>query len=256
MPEVSATLRNAVIQFYRDELRERYEAKNVRRFREFDVIDDKLLATLRDYFLDHIYPPPTDREKLDDAFDHLGKLLRSPKRLGPLIRTVLRSMWRLGRKLPAAVSAGRATFDAYIESRKLENYMIERAVAINLTALETKDRRRMLSLITGIPDKHVQRLIRDILSLFHSLTQIELLRTSAEIMEHVHKIMESRPDLYLESERDGLALGLEVLRGGLGLFENMDPAAFPLIIRGIERVEFDWFDRVREETGASKPRGA
>lgn len=256
MPEFSATLRNAVIQFYREELRERYQAMNVRRFTEFDVIDDRELGLLREYFLDHIYPSPKDRQKLDDAFDHLGLLLRSPKRMGPLVTTVLRSMWRLGRKLPAAASAGRSTFDAYIESRKLENYMLEQALAINLTAGETKDRRRMLLLITGIPEKHVRRLIRDILNLFHSLTQIELLRTSAEIMDHVHVIMESRPELYIERERDGLALGIEVLRGGLALFENMDPKAFPRIIRGIERVEFDWFDRVREESGKEKSKGA
>ena len=256
MPEVSPGLNKAVIEFYRDELRLRYQVKNVRRFDEFSVIDDATVDALRDYFLGHIYPSPSERAKLDDAFDHLGALLRSPKRLGPLVTTVLGSMWRLGRRLPAAASAGKATFDAYIETRRLERYMLERAAQIKLTAAQAKDRSKMLSLITGIPEKHVFRLIHDIINLFHSLTQIDLLRTSAEIMAHVHGIMEARPALYGKSDRDGLALGLDVLRGGLALFERMDNRVFPQLIHGIERIEYDWFDRVRAEAGAPRRKGA
>lgn len=251
MPREAFNPKDAIISFYRDELRKRYQVSHVRRFSQFDVISDESVDTLREYFLDHIYPPPERRAQLDDAFDHLGHLLRSPKRLQPLVTTALMSLWRLGRKLPAAVSAGRSTFDAYIESRKLERYMIEGAQKISLSKADTQDRLKMLSLIANIPEKHVRRLIRDILSLFRALANVSLLRTSAEIMDHVYEIMSKRTDLYTESECAGLALGIEVLRGGLELYEGMDPDVFPHIIDGIECVEFDWFDRVRAEVGAA-----
>lgn len=252
MAEPSRALRDAVINFQRSELRNRYEIENVRRFEEFEPVSDESIHLLRDYFLEHVYAPPEDRAKLDEAFDHLGRLLASPKRLTPLMGTVLRSMWRLGRQLPAAVSAGRSTFDAYLETRRLENYMMKQAVESRLTLAQTRDRIRMLTLITSIPRKHVLRLIRDMINLFHSLTRISLLRTSEAIMEHVYEIMCDRPNVYPESERAGLALGIQVLQGGLALFENMDQELFPHIIRGIELVELDWYEAVCAEVGAAK----
>jgi len=245
MPRKAFDPKDAIISFYRDELRDRYQVAHVRKFAQFDVISDQSIDCLREYFLDHVYPPPERRAQLDDAFDHLGRLLRSPRRLQPLVTTALTSLWRLGRKLPAAVSAGRSTFDAYVETRKLERYMLAEAEKVRLTEAGTRDRRKMLALITNIPEKHVDRLIRDILNLFRALANVSLLRTSAEIMDHVYEIMGRRADLYTESEREGLALGIAVLRGGLELYEGMDAGVFTHIIDGIERVEFDWFDRVR-----------
>ncbi|HNR30210.1 MAG TPA: hypothetical protein PKI11_04930 [Candidatus Hydrogenedentes bacterium] len=252
MPQKAFDRKEAIISFYREELCRRYQVASVRRFTPFDVISDETVDALRDYFLDHVYPPYERREQLDDAFDHLGRLLRSPKRLRPMVTMAITSLWRLGRQLPAAVSAGRATFDAYIESRKLEGYMLKEAEKIGLTAAAARDRITMLSLITDIPEKHVHRLIRDLLSLFHALAKVSLLRTSAEIMQRVHELMRRRTDLYTESECAGLALGLEVLRGGLALYESMEPEVFPHIIQGIELVEFDWYDAVRAEVAAAR----
>jgi hypothetical protein len=242
-------LKTLIIQFYRKELELRYQLDNVRRFSTFKEVPDDTIARLRDYFLGHIYPPPRDRKKLDEAFDHLGRLLSSPKRLRPLVGTMFTSLWTLGRQLPAAISAGRSTFDAYAETRKLEQYMLKEARKQVLTVADSGDHHRMLSLIARIPEKHVHRLIKDIMSLFHSLTNIALLRTSHEIMQRCYDIMESRPEIYEEDEREGLRVGLRLLQGGLELFESMDARLFPVIIAGIEEVENDWYERVREEAG-------
>jgi hypothetical protein len=250
MAEDNARLRLAIIAFYREELRLRYQLDNVRRFAPFESVPDDTIVALRAYFLQHVYPPPEDRRQLDEAFDHLGRLLRSPKRLRPLLGTAMSSLWTLGRKLPQAIGAGRATFDAYSETRKLEQYMLDEALARGYQDKAPKDRREMLQLITSIPEKHVRRLIKDIMNLFHSLTNIALLRVSHDIMSQCHGIMNERPELYGECERAGLALGIALLKSGLELFEQMDPKLFPLIIEGIEQIEHDWYGAVRAEAAA------
>ncbi|MFP4501281.1 MAG: hypothetical protein ACLFTT_09815 [Candidatus Hydrogenedentota bacterium] len=246
----TARLRSAIIQFYREELRHRYDLANVRQFEPFEDVPDETIVALRAYFLEHVYPPPEDREQLDEAFNHLGRLLRSPKRMRPLVGTAFSSLWTLGRKLPGAISAGRATFDAYSETRKLEQYMLSEAIARDYHEGDIEDRYKMLHLISSIPEKHVRRLIKDIMNLFHSLTNIALLRTSCTIMTRCYEIMEERPDLYDACERDGLALGLALLNGGLELFAQMDRSLFPQIIEGIEQVEHDWYNRVRTQVAA------
>jgi len=69
-------------------------------------------------------------------------------------------------------------------------------------------------------------------------------------MDRSMKVMDSKPDLYDEELRASLKLGLMVLRGGLDLFLRLQPEDFPRIIRGVEMVEMDWFNGVREEASA------
>jgi hypothetical protein len=243
-------LKGAIIEFYRREIELRYQLDNVRRFDAFEDVTNDTITGLRVYFLEHIYPPPEDRKQLDEAFDHLGHLLRSPKQLQPLVGTALTSLWRLGRKLPGAISAGRSTFDAYSETRKLEGYMLTEALKRGYKQAEVEDRLSMLTLIGSIPEKHVLRLIKDITNLFHSLTNIELLSVSHQIMAKCREVMESHPDVYDESERAGISLGIQLLASGLELFKGIDASLFPPIIAGIQQVENDWYDRVREEVAA------
>ena len=243
-------LKEAIIEFYRREIELRYELDNVRRFHAFDRVPDATILNLRTYFLEHIYPPPQDRRQLDEAFDHLGQMLRSPKQLQPLLGTAFTSLWRLGRKLPGAISAGRSTFDAYSETRKLEGYMYTAALRRGFKKAEVDDRLSMLTLIDGIPEKHVRRLIKDITNLFHSLTNVKLLSVSHQIMTRCREVMEDHAEVYDESDRAGISLGIELLASGLNLFEDMDASLFSPIIAGIQQVENDWYDRVREEVAA------
>lgn len=245
------TLRTAIIGFYRDELARRYQLDNVRRFDDFTEISDAQIEALREYFLHRIYPPMEQREQLDFAVDHLGGVLRSPKRMRPLLGVAMASVWKMGHRLPAAVSAGLSTVDAYRESRKLENYLLSYAVKRKVTLLDTGKREKMVALIAGVPEKEVKRLIYDILNLFRALTNIEMLRTAVELMDLFIKTMRAKPAYFDQQDMDGVTLGRDLVQGGLHLFENIDPADFPKIIAGIEKVELDWFERIHEEAAAA-----
>lgn len=245
--EANQTLRTAIIEFYRAELERRYQLDNVRRFDAFAEVSDHQIENLRDYFMQRIYPPMDKREELDFAIDHLGGVLRSPKRMRPLLGVAMATVWKMGHRLPAAVSAGLSTVDAYRESRKLENYLLSYAVKRKLTVPDTAHRENMVALIAGVPEKEVKRLIYDILNLFKALTNIEMLRTAVELMDLFIKTMRAKPTYFDTSDMDGVQLGRDLVQGGLHLFENIDPQDFPKIVAGIEQVELDWFARIHEE---------
>lgn len=245
----SAT-RELVLGFYREELRRRYQLINVRRFEEFEDIPDRQIANLRDFFLEQIYPELREREKLDAAFDQLGDMLRSPKRMSPLLTAALTSLWRMGTKIPAAVGAGKSAIDAYLETRKLEARLIETAQKLKLRPKDAGDRAKMVTLIQAVPEREVLSLVNDILALFRSLTSIEILEVAVAFMEQCEVVMKKRTDLYSEADLEGIHIGLNLIRGGLALFQKMKPNELSLLIAGIERVETDWFQRIRSEAAA------
>jgi hypothetical protein len=245
MTEKEQALRPLVLTFYREELMRRYQLDNVRRFEPFETISDEQITELRDFFLDQIYPPVKRRASLDQAFDRLSSMLTSPRRMRPLVGTAIKSMWRMGTRLPSAISAGRSTVDAFIKTRELEAHMIKAGARRGLSPEQAEDREEMLKLIQTVPEKMVYRLIDDIMDLFRALSNTEMLKVALAFMEHCLTVMKKHPDLYDEDDLEGVTLGMELLRGGLHLFLEVEPSHFKNIIEGIKQVETDWFASVK-----------
>jgi hypothetical protein len=247
MPMDDSPLTPVVLNFYREELRRRYQLINVRRFEELAGIGDRQISELRDFFLDQIYPELDKRAKLDASFDRLGDMLTSPKRMSPLLSAALLSLWRMGTKIPAAVTAGRSAIDAYMKTREMEATLIATAKKLKLKPSDGEKRSKMVGLVQAVPEKQVLTLISDILELFRALTNIEVLKVAVAFMEQCEGVMEKKSDLYSDDDREGIRLGLDLLRGGIALFLKMKPEELAQLIQGIERVELDWFDRIRRE---------
>lgn len=243
-------LKHAIIDVYREQLRLRYLPENCRRFKELKPISDAKLDALRDYFLECIYPSSQDRDRLDDAFDRMGDIIKSPKRLMPLMTLALRSVWKLGRMFPSAVGAGRNTLEAYLETRKIEARLIEYARKNKLTPEDVAQHENMVKMVADLPEEEMLRFRNEILNLFRHLSNVKLLEATVDIMNNSKQLMESRPDLYDEEELAGFHLGHEVLTRGLKLFQSLKTSEFPVIVRGIEVVEIDWYDRIKAEAVA------
>jgi len=245
--ESNVELKHAVLRFYREELCSRYQLENVRRFDDFKKVSDAQIVALRDFFMERIYPEPEERDQLDAAFDQLGHMLRSPMRMQPLVGAALTSLWRMGHRLPSAIGAGRATIDAYLKTRILESEMMAEAKRLKFKEKDFAQREQMIRLIKAVPEDQVMQLIKDILSLFHALSNVEMLQVAAQFMRECKKVMEKRDDLYSDADREGVALGLGLLEQGLALFLSVKKEEFPAIIEGINQLELDWYARVMEE---------
>ncbi|MBM3289227.1 MAG: hypothetical protein FJY92_03665 [Candidatus Hydrogenedentes bacterium] len=243
-------LKHAIIDVYREQLRLRYLPENCRRFKELKPISDAKLGALRDYFLECIYPSSEDRDRLDEAFDRMGDIIRSPARLMPLMSIALRSVWKLGWMFPSAVGAGRNTLEAYLETRKIEGKLMDYAQRFKLKPEDVGDHNAMVRMVATLPEDEMVTFRNEILKLFHHLSNVKLLEATVEIMDNSKALMESRPDLYHETELSGMSLGHEVLSRGLQLFQSLKTSEFPIIIRGIEVVEIDWYDRIKAEAAA------
>lgn len=243
-------LKHAVIDIYREELRKRYLVENCRRFKEFKPISDAKIDALREYFFECIYPSSESRDRLDAAFDRMGEIIRSPRRLMPLMTMAFRSVWKLGVMFPSAVAAGKHTLEAYLETRKIEATLMDYARENKLKPEDIAQRPIMVQMVAHLPEEEFLLFRSEVLKLFEHLSNVKLLEATVEIMNNSKELMESRPDIYHEEELAGFSLGHEILKRGLALFKTLKPSEFPAIIRGIEVVEIDWYDRVKAEAAA------
>jgi hypothetical protein len=245
-------LETDIIEFYREEIRQRYQLERLREIPDFDSIPDTILNALREYILKRLYPSADVRVEMDEAFGNLARLLRSPGRLTPLIGTAIATMFRLSFHLHAVVGAGIATVDAIMDTQQLETSLMEVAETIRpeLERLlvsrknEKKYRQTMLRLICGVPESTVRGLIDNVIRLFGALSDIKMLAGILHLVEGCASVMESRKNVYTDKDRESMKLCLEVLREGHNLFVQLKPKDFPKLIKGIERVEVTWYESV------------
>ncbi len=236
-----------IVEFYRGAMERRYELENLRRFDYFEDVSDEAAAALRNYFMDHIYPPLEERRRLDDAINHLSELLKAPRKLTPLMGAGIASAFTMGTHLKAAVQAGLATRDAYVEARRLEDALAEAAESREMPASDTNSRAKMMGLLHDLPAGRVEALVRDVTRLFRAFSDTRMLEIAVSFLDRCAEIMKKRPDLYSSADVAGIRLGRHMLAGGLDLFREIEPALFPKIIRGIEEVERDWYHAAMAE---------
>ena len=237
-----------VIDFYRTEMARRYQLGNVRRFEAFAPISDADIGRLREYFLGRIYPPAKVRADQDVALEAMREVFRHPQRLAPLTGAALRSVWRLGRHAPAAITASVRTLEAYVEARYFESILLTNAVKAGVTPEETGDRDLMLRLLRTVPDREVKKLIDDLVGLFRILANIPMLRAGVQVMDNVIATMRKKTSHYSDLEIHGVEFATGMVEGGLELVEgHFDNAMIRSVVKGIENVEADWFDGVARD---------
>ncbi len=244
--ETATDLREAVIVAYRRSLEGRYARKNIDRFPEFAVLPDEIIDEIRAFFLDHLYPTHEGRKDLDNAFDRLGDVLKSPKKLMPLVGMGFKSIFKMGSLIPAAVKAGVRTLEAYLDIRKLERALLAGAEKQGLTPEQLmEDQKHLHALVREMPEKDIVRFRKEMNNLFKALSNTKLLKISLEILTDSKNIMKKREDLYTPQELSGLTLGHAMLEGGLDLYQKLDQDQVDLIHRGINTLEVDWYEAIK-----------
>lgn len=241
MKHVSPEFREGVLNAYRLHLGQRYTAQNVKRFEGLENFPDQKIEQLRDFFLTRLYPPAGERQELEHAFERLGSVLRSPRKMMHMFGTAVTSVFRLGSLLPAALKAGIATFDGYLEIQRLERMMAESGEP-GSNLLEEKTFARI---IAAIPEADIQRFRSDLVRLFRALANVKLLEKTLEILENSISVMKSKSSIFDEDDLKGAATGLHLLRDGLSIFRTLTPSEIELLLGGVDRIEMDWIGRMQ-----------
>ncbi|MBX7059280.1 MAG: hypothetical protein K1X75_14540 [Leptospirales bacterium] len=239
------SLRDAVTAAYWIELHDRYTVANVRRFRSVAEASDEVIDRLREFFLDRVYPPADRRMTRDQAFQNLGSVLKSPRKLVPLVGGTIFTVFKMGRMISTALKAAYHTLEAYLESEALERELARKATERGWDSGDLLDRQRVADLIRSIPEARVRRFQKETMALFEALANVQLLRSTLDIMSSSRAVMLAHPQLYSDRERAGLEYGESILRGGYDLFLSLSSGQDRLILETIRIIENDWYDRLR-----------
>jgi hypothetical protein len=240
-----STPTDAVVAFLRSELERRYRYGNVRRFSELKDIAPGILADFREFALNRVYPDGEARAELDAAFAGLQELLRSPRKMASLGSVVLSAVLRLGRKLPAALSAGQQVIQAFSCASTVEAALSEAVVEHNIPWKGGLDTDEMKVVFAELPAEPFDALISALVHLLELAGNRDTLQTGLGLLEKIAGTMSRKPEQWTDADQRGIALATEALTEAIALFSHIDDRDASRFIVGIEAVETDWYQTLR-----------
>lgn len=237
-----------LIDAYRKSIYRRYSTDNIQRFPELQGIDQKTVDKLTYYFLELLYPEHSERLKLDEAFLALSRFIHSPEKLFGLVGSIGTILFKFGKLFFAAAKAGVSALRSYLTAHKFEHTMYEEAKLFLQRGQDINDPTIFDSLIAKIPKREADAFREQVVSLFTSLTKQELLEKIVEVMEYVIHKMQSKPDLYGKDDISGIELGKSIIIQGKKIFEELSDKEIKLVLKGVDTIEKDFYDRAVEST--------
>ncbi len=227
---------------YREALKRRYSSENLSKYPKFSEVSIDRVSLLTRYFLELLYPEWEGRRKLDGAFQSLSGFVHSPSKVFGLLGSLSTAVFKLGRHLKSAFQAGFAALHSYITAHRFEEIMFDKAKELLREGKDLLDPKIFSEVIASVPQKEADQFRDDIVKLFKTLSNKELLSKIKQLMDAVVDTMKSKPKTYSTQDLEGILLGASILAKGEELFRGMNPKEMDLILEAIERIEKDSFD--------------
>jgi hypothetical protein len=236
MSELHDELASHLILQYRKLIEERYQYASLAELLHIpSQISEEDVDKVREFFLKSVYPPPEQREELDSAFKNLKSYILNPAKAIGLLGNVAIVSFSFGTKLPQAIKAGMVSLESYLSARKFEERLLE--VAEEKYGKVPLSQEEFLDCINQLPYEESVKFIEEIGSFMVSLTNIELLEKTVEILNRVVDRMSKRPRLFKPGEVAGIKLGVNILQHGYEVFSSYDTATRGQIVRLIMATE-------------------
>lgn len=235
------TILNEIITAYRWMLAERYQYDNLAQKQDLpDSFDAERVGQFRNYFLDQLYPSPEKRRELNEAFDSLDEYIKNPKKLLRILMDSGSLLFKYGRHLPKILQAGIKALQSFIAASRFEASLVDAAIELSLQPPYGKtDIQQMLRTLSP---QAIEEFIINNEALFSTLHDRVLVGKVLEIVAQLLKKMQLRTDLYSSAEIRGLEIGLEIIREGNALFDELNPSEqtriFEIVI-ALEREELE-----------------
>lgn len=242
-PKQGTALRYYIIDKYRENIAGRYQYDTLKVKGLPPKITKEVVDSLRDYFLENLYPEATQREKLDAAFSNLESYVKSPAKVFDLLGNLTSAIFKFGFQFPAALKAGLISLEAYTAAISYENLLTQTVETQKLQMPITDE--QLLDALTVLPEKEIERFIVDLEKLFFTFTNTELLEKTISIMEEVMERMRSKPNLYDKSEIEAIQLGLSIMQKGYSLFMQYDDEMKELMVNFITENERKFLADIR-----------
>ncbi|MEI7012548.1 hypothetical protein [Leptospira licerasiae] len=231
-----------LISAYREALKRRYSKNNLSQYPKFSSIPEEKVELLVRYFLELLYPEYEGRKKLDGAFESLAGFVHSPPKVLGLLGQLSLAVFKLGRHLRSAFQAGFAALHSYITAHRFEEIMFSKAKELLNEGKDLQSKSNFNQVLASVSKKDADQFREDILKLFATLSDRELLSKIKQLMDAVVKTMKSKPKTYTQEEVEGIMLGAGILTKGEELFSGMTREEMDLILEAIDQVEKDSFE--------------
>ena len=217
LSEADLHLKYHLINKYRELITRRYDdvIKNIHKT-GINLGQDVALE-IRDFFLEHIYPEPKRRQKLDAAFKELKNFTTNPSLIWGLLGSLPVAIMQFGMQFPAAIRAGMTTLQAYTSAIAFEDAVLHAAQEKGFT--EPVSDEQFFECLRAIPHKSLDQFINEASVLFVVISDATLLTKTMNIMKDVLKRMKSKPDVYTHDQVEAIRIGLDLMEKGYELLE-------------------------------------
>lgn len=172
---------------------------------------------IRDFFLEHVYPEPKRREKLDAAFKELKNFTTNPALIWGLLGSLPVAIMQFGMQFPAAIRAGMTSLQAYTSAIAFEDAILHAAIERGFT--EPVSDEQFFECLRAIPHKSLDQFINEASVLFVVISDATLLTKTMNIMRDVLKRMKSKPEIYTHDQVEAIQIGLDLMEKGYELLE-------------------------------------
>ncbi|MCF8278095.1 MAG: hypothetical protein K9J17_15280 [Flavobacteriales bacterium] len=247
---------DGVIIGFRNLINNRYQYDNINGKYEIpDSFDEERVARYRSFFLEQVYPHPEKRELLNEAFRSLDNYLTHPDRLARILFDSTAILLRHGRSLPRLLGAGIKAFKSFRIATEFEAKLVRKAKTSGKLPPYSSD--DINSFITALRRADIDDFIRNTTALLELLYDRKLVREIIQILTELIARMKKSRAGYSEAEVGGLEIGLEMLKEGNMLFDQLSTADQKSIFNIIIGIEVDVLEELfakEAESGKNSPK--
>lgn len=229
---------NEVIIGYRKVIDDRYQYENLKTNYELpESIDEAIVNEIKYFFLNYIYPDIEKRDELNGAFQTLDKNIRRPDNLFGLLKESMKLIFQHGRHLPKIMLAGLKALKSYRAATEFELTLVKAAIKEQIEPPYSIE--KINSLIKTLSLDEIEQFIDSTESLFMVMYDDTLVKKIQEVIGYLIERMKKNTELFSADEVKGLEIGLEMIKRGDDVLNNLSEEHKDILIQFIIQVEKD-----------------
>jgi hypothetical protein len=241
---MNVELKNHLIDKYRESIKARYNYDVVKKDKRFPrMFTRETVDELRDFFLENLYSPPAQREKLDAAFKQLETYIAHPTKVWGLLGNLASAIFQFGFHFPAALRTGMTALQTHTTARHFEDMLLQAAIDRNYTVPLTEE--QFNECLASLDSEMLQKFIGELTELFMAITDTSLLEKTIHILKDVLKRMMERKDLYGPEDHDAIQLGVDILQQGYELLSKYDAETKTAIVEFVTYSEIGFIESLK-----------